>query len=104
MDVHARLSAITGCASSAQPQAYRVLTDELVAAQHCDLAQTLFDHLISSSSSGGGVEMLVVRPALAYLCEEVKGIKSQPELKSFCVYGLDKVRARSGGWFLWLQR
>ena len=88
MDIHARLSAIAAGASADQTQAYRALTDELVANQHADLAQTLLDHLID----GGGVQMLVARPALAYLCEEVKGFTSQPDLKSFCMYALERLK------------
>ena len=101
MDIRARIAEATSAAD--QLGAYYALTDELVRAQQADMAQILFDYLLEGGSceghgTGGGldttgkVQMVVARPALAYLSEEVKGFTSQPDLKSFCIYALDKLK------------
>ena len=87
MDVRSRISTISALPSADQNPAYQALIDDLIKGQHADLAQTLLDHFID-----GGVETLIARPMLSYLSEEVKGIESQPDLKSFCMYGLEKLK------------
>ncbi len=90
MDVSREIADIvgSGAASDAAVARYKDVAGRLVAGGLADQAQVLLDHLVSA----GDVQALVARPSLDYLTQKIGELASQPDLKSFCLYGLEKIK------------